>query len=381
MRLARSALLLAVFLLPWNGVTSLPAIHPRAAWVDVALLLALACWAIAAARRRARPRLRPVHGWMALYFGWTVVSWVFHRSWGHSSVKVFGVAVWVMAAVATSVLLRGTDGRRTLTRCVEYSVPLVAGAASLGVLLASWGVVTPLVGAHGDLLAGHYARAQAGFSHPNLLGSYCLFATAFIGVRDERGGRARRGWLAVLVAATALLAMSRAALALAVAFGIAAADTRARRRLVAVLTLAVAGAYLSLTLHDVRVDPTRPRDVRLAARPGPRLEAARSAIQTLVRRPFLGSGPAAPPATVDGRPFDAHLTALNVASGLGLPAFVALVGMGAALFRARGRPTDRAVWGALAAIALDGLAQDVENFRHVWILLGVADSERGQEQA
>ena len=30
----------------------------------------------------------------------------------------------------------------------------------------------------------------------------------------------------------------------------------------------------------------------------------------------------------------------------------------------------------LAALALDGLGQDVEDFRHVWVALGLADAGR-----
>ena len=38
----------------------------------------------------------------------------------------------------------------------------------------------------------------------------------------------------------------------------------------------------------------------------------------------------------------------------------------------RARPTILPFGVVLAGLALDGLAQDVEDFRHVWVLLGVA---------
>ena len=57
----------------------------------------------------------------------------------------------------------------------------------------------------------------------------------------------------------------------------------------------------------------------------------------------------------------------------------ALVLLAVALWRARTRPTDRTTFGLLAALALDGLGQDVEDFRHLWIALGLADAGRRED--
>jgi hypothetical protein len=80
-------------------------------------------------------------------------------------------------------------------------------------------------------------------------------------------------------------------------------------------------------------------------------------------------------------PFDAHLTPLNVAATLGLPALLGLAIVVVALWRARSRPTDLATWGMLAGIGLDGLGQDAEDFRHVWVALGLADASRREAEA
>jgi len=61
---------------------------------------------------------------------------------------------------------------------------------------------------------------------------------------------------------------------------------------------------------------------------------------------------------------------------LGLPALLGLLAIPAALWVRRARPTDTATWAALAGIGLDALTQDVEDFRHVWVLLGLADAHR-----
>jgi small-conductance mechanosensitive channel len=46
------------------------------------------------------------------------------------------------------------------------------------------------------------------------------------------------------------------------------------------------------------------------------------------------------------------------------------------LWRERRRPTSIATWTGLLGLAVDGLAQDIEHFRHVWVMIGLADAER-----
>ncbi|HVO10251.1 MAG TPA: hypothetical protein VMX54_05795 [Vicinamibacteria bacterium] len=70
------------------------------------------------------------------------------------------------------------------------------------------------------------------------------------------------------------------------------------------------------------------------------------------------------------------LVAARQAPPLRLPALLVLATLLMALWRQRQRPTDRVTWGLLAAFALDGLGQDVEDFRHLWIALGLADAGR-----
>ena len=57
---------------------------------------------------------------------------------------------------------------------------------------------------------------------------------------------------------------------------------------------------------------------------------------------------------------------------MGLPALVALVAMLVALWRGRSRPTDRVTWAGLAGLGVEGLGQDMEHFRHVWVMIGLA---------
>jgi hypothetical protein len=63
---------------------------------------------------------------------------------------------------------------------------------------------------------------------------------------------------------------------------------------------------------------------------------------------------------------------LNVTATAGVPALLALIGMAVALWRGRTRPTDIAIWSGLAALMIDGLTLDIDHFRHVWLLIGLA---------
>jgi hypothetical protein len=140
--------------------------------------------------------------------------------------------------------------------------------------------------------------------------------------------------------------------------------------------LASAATLAALTIWNVALDPTRPREARLRQEPSSRREALASSAQSLAAHPFTGTGPGTSPGSCGGTLFDAHFTPLNVAATLGLPALGALLAVPLLLWRRRSRPTDLAVWGGLAGMALDALAQDVEDFRHLWVLFGLADAGR-----
>src|SRR5262249_36890907 len=104
-----------------------------------------------------------------------------------------------------------------------------------------------------------------------------------------------------------------------------------------------------------------------------------SALHTVRKRPLLGSGLGTHPALAFGYPADTDLTPLNIAATLGSPTLLAFAGSLVALWRCRPRPPDRADCSGLAALALYSLASDVEDWRHCWVLIGMADSSsKGQ---
>ena len=156
-----------------------------------------------------------------------------------------------------------------------------------------------------------------------------------------------------------------------------------RRRWVIPTVAAVVGlgVIAALTVGRLHLNPVQPATISYAVPdPGNRREAFVTSLKTLEHHPLFGIGPGALPG-VNAGAFRAHFTPLNVASTVGLPALAALIAMFVLLWRGRRRPTDVALWSALAGIGINGLAQDVDHFRHVWVLLGLLGTSGDPDRA
>ena len=379
--LARVLYLATLALLPWAALVPFPWLHENALWTDVLFLLATVVWAAALFREGRLPRFRAVHAGLALYLGWALVSLATaypRPAAGHA--KLLGMAMLAALLVVTSDMMGRPGMPRAVGRTLAATSVLTAVAAVAGVVLSGFGRITPLVGTCGDLLPGPLSRAQAGFPHPNLLASYCVFAFGAAEREDAGLSRVWRWVVRAALALTVLLTTSRAILGFALAAAIRWATTPARRRFAAALAVVLVVAMVGLTVVNVTFSPLRPWEVRVLPGASARLETATSSLATLVAHPLVGSGPGTSPGRKGGLPFDAHLTPLNVAATLGLPALLGLAFAVFALWRARSLPTDLATWGMLAGLGLDGLGQDVEDFRHVWVALGLADAGRREAE-
>jgi hypothetical protein len=381
-RVARFLYLATLALLPWGGLVRFPWLHENAQWSDALFALAAAAWAAGLLAARRLPRLRLVHAGLLLYVGWAAESLLAASPRPAAGpAKLLGLAMLAALLVVTSDMMGRPGMPSAIGRTIAATSLLTALAAALGVALSAFGRITPLVGTCGDLLPGPLSRAQAGFPHPNLLASFCVFASGAL-AREEPGlSRAVRRLAQAALAVTVVLTTSRAILAFALAAAIRGATSPSRRRLAGALAVVLLLAMLGLTVVNLTFSPLRPWDVRVFAGPSPRLEAALTSLATLAAHPLLGTGPGASPGRRGGLPFDAHLTPLNVAATLGLPALAGLVLVVFALWRGRSRPTDLATWGMLAGLGLDGLGQDVEDLRHGWVALGLADAGREEERA
>jgi hypothetical protein len=258
-----------------------------------------------------------------------------------------------------------------------------AALAAVGLALFYAGIDTDLIGDYGEqfIPSDRYARATAGFHSPPLLASFCIFASAVV-ARDDTS---LPGWLRLTVqvalGALVLLTFSRAVIAFVAALAIRFAYGRDSRRLRIAALAVVLGSVIAiaaLTVGRVHLDPTRPSTATYEV-PDPhnRREAFVTSIDTLAENPVLGKGPGSFAGENRGEPFRAHLTPLNIAATLGLPALAAAAFLIIVLWRNRRRPTPIATWSGMAGLGIDGLAQDIEHFRHVWVMIGIADADRG----
>jgi hypothetical protein len=370
----RLAFLACLALLPWGWLPPFPWLHENAQWSDVFLALAAFLWLLDRRRRAALARPRPLHLALCAYLAAAAFSLLANASTA-GALKLAGIASLALTAALSAELGREPESRGLLSRVVAATTLLTALLACAGVALAAIGRPTPLVGAYGDLVPGAYARAQAGLRHPNLLASFLLFAWTVVAADESMARGLRRVTLAAIWL-TMPLTFSRGLLSLGVAILVARANTRRRRIVAAIGAGLVLLVLAGLTFFNLELDPTRPWSARIVPTPGARREALSTALATFAARPLTGCGPACHPSLAAGVPFDAHCTPVNLAATLGLPALLAFAALVWTLWRGRSRPASRALLGGSLALLLDGLTQDVEDFRHLWVLFGLTDAMR-----
>ena len=376
---ARPALALylaALLLLPFKWLS--PFSYEQAGLTDVFTAAALLAWLIERARGRPWGRIRSIHVAYAAFVLCVAVSagLAANRRLGAENLLI--TCELVALAVLTSAFWVEERGRRAISVVVIVTVVVTAAQALLALLLFYLGHDTSLTQSASGYFdpSDLYTRVAAGFESAPLMGSYCIFASAVIAM-DVLGLSRRVRWaLQCTLAVLALLTLSRALIAFAVAVGLRVRRSSVDRRARAVATLAVAGGLALmafLTVAPLTLDPFRPESARLDI--NPRLSTLKTSAATFWDHPLAGTGPGTLTASWEAEA-RAHFTPVNVAATTGLPALLSLIAVGVILWRGRKRETSLAVWSGLAGLAVDALGQDAEHFRHVWIMLGIADAER-----
>ena len=360
-----------------------PPLPAHAAWADAAM--ALAGLAFALAWIRGEVRLATGGGALSAALGYVTWAGVSAAWAGHGAWKWLGLVE--LSGVFALACGFGSDEefRDKILRAWIGGAAVLCVAGLVGSGLTALGYVTPLTSTGGAF--GWSVRPKGLCTGTDMLATACLAPALFV-LGDGAGDDARRWvgrarpWLLALFGLTIALTLSRTALALA--WGVVL--LRVRRRGAAVVSAVIAALGLAALVAVVfRYDPVLP-DVGLqwSAAPGLRLRIAESALDTFAHHPLFGVGPAShaawlgdwPRAGAPPRPWDAHLTPLDLLAVLGAPGlalFALFVGLA---LRAgwRQRPSDpvrRLVLVAAAATLFDGLSLDLEDFRHVWLLLGL----------
>ena len=375
--------LLALATLGFKWLSPLSSFQETAGWTDVFVALAAAAWVAERAQARSLPRLRLFHLALGLWIAAGLLSLAFADAKGTGARNVLLMVELAALAVLTSEFARDRRSLQAIVVVVAGVSLISAGLAMVGLGLFYAGETTSLLGAYGEQFepSDLYARVTAGFESAPLLASFCIFASAVVAREDSPLPRRLTAITQIALSALVLLTFSRGALAFFVAMGVRAAfrrrDDVTARRLAVVMVAVAVGILAALSVGRLHLDPTRPSSITYEVPdPGNRRQAFDTGLDTLADHPLTGKGPGSYVSLNRGAPFRAHFTPLNVAATMGLPALAALVFLVVVLWRERRRPTPIATWSGLLGLAIDGLAQDIEHFRHVWVMVGLADAER-----
>jgi hypothetical protein len=375
--------LLALAALGFKWLSPFAGLSERSIWSDALIAASAAVWIWRSLRSGRRPTIRAFHVGLALLLAAGVLSMLFASDRATAAENVLVMAELCILAVLTSVF--ASNGRRL--NAIVLVVCLVAlysaALAAIGIGLFYAGMESSLVGEYGSLAPSEaYVRVAAGFESPPLLASFCIFASAVVARDDSTLPLGLRRATQVALAALVLATFSRAAIAFVAAAAIRVGYARRRSRLaVAAAASVVASAAVltvGLTIGYLEVDPADPAQASYEV-PGEengRWDNIGDGVDAFADRPLVGHGPGALTARFDGKEFRAHMTPVNIAATMGIFALAAFVFLIVTLWRNRPRPTPIATWSGLAGLGLDGLTLDIDHFRHVWVLLGMADAER-----
>jgi hypothetical protein len=370
----------ALALLPWRSFPRFPWHGVNAQWSDPLVAAAALFWVVSKRRDLGRTRLTPAELALGVYLVAAVASFLAAES---GAAKLLGIFELAILALLTADFASDIGTRQVIVAVVTLTSLLTAAAAIVGLVLFYAGENTSLVGPYGALTPStNYARVAAGLQSPPLLGSYCIFASAVVAQSERTISPGLRRTTQLLLAITVVLTFSRAILGFALAALIRAARTPRLRLAAAAATVLCIGVMTLLTFTRISLDPSHPFDARIdTSAQSVRKEELKASVDTLGDHPILGTGPGSLPGEAPGYGRrQAHYTPVGVAATLGLPALLALVALLVLLWRRRTRPTDRATWGGLAGLGLDGLGQDIENFRHVWVMIGLAAARPPPEE-
>lgn len=368
--------LAALFLLGFKWLSPLHFFYEQTLLAD----LLVAASAIAFVVTYGLPRLRPFHWALIAYMAAGVLALVFASEMELGAKTLLLMAELVVLAFLTSEF--AVDRKRlNAIAWVVVGVTAYSGVlAVVGLTLFYADVHTSLLGEYGKLAPSEgYARIAAGFQSGPLLGSYCIFASAILAKEDVDLPKGVRIVTQVVLVGLVLSTLSRAIIGFVAAYAIRVglrpqASRTSKAIAVSVVTASVA-TIVALSVGRLTLDPTEPERAHYQVpAPSGRRENIVASFETFVEDPVTGLGPGALPGR--DRESRAHLTELNILATMGLPALAAGSFLIVVLWRERRLPTDAATWSGLAGLAIDGLGQDIDHFRHVWIMFGLLDSGR-----
>ncbi len=289
---------------------------------------------------------------------------------GGSYLKLVGHAELAVVSVISAALAQDERSAGRIRLALVFAAGLAALLGLVGVVSYYAGRPTALLNHYGDLLPGDYPRTRGTCVGANMLASVLATGAVLLMAERDSARQARVRWLLLGVIGVALLfTFSRTLLAVLVgmvAVLVAQRPTKAGWLALALGVALVAALIIVSARYEILLDPTRPWDAAISDAAATRWTHWGDALSTARAHPLFGVGPGRL-ATADG--WSAHLTWLNLWALLGLAplaAFAVLVVRGFLGWRAAIGPA-----AALLVLVLDSFARDIEDMRHLWVLLGL----------
>lgn len=287
------------------------------------------------------------------------------------------VGHWELAALCGSVALLAVepDHAFALRRALVAAALLGAATVVVGGVLWGLGIETLLLNpGPGDLEPGSYPRLRGTAVRANMVASIVATGSCLIVVEPKVLGRGRlRGPIAgCLCAAALLLTFSRTVPAVALLI-VAVVGRRKSRGVTFWLVWGIsASLYLAglvvASRYRIVLNPARLHEVAIDfATEGTRWRFGRAAWQAVLEHPVAGWGPGSVPATG----FSAHFTWLNLWAVLGVVPLVAFAYIFWRLLDRKLAARDPGAYLALTLFAVDSLHRDIEDMRHLWVVLGL----------
>jgi hypothetical protein len=381
--------------------TRLLGIHVFA--TDIIFAAAFAFWLASVFRRGPWFDLRYLV-FAGIFFLALFISTIFSTEPRRSLLKLSGVFYLIATSIVIADLVRDLGFLRYLAYAwVAGSLLTILGTAIglIGFFLGFDSMATNFFLFHfGSLPPGHYPRIRAFFENPNMTANYVNVAVMIV------LGAWRAGWLsarlaiglAILLGASALLAISPGLGGLILSVGLWAALTifydrsRVRALVLAGCVVAAVLAFLSTAVSPVVLDVERAFNIPLIEKriePSVRALVWQNSLERGMEFPILGRGTGTDAALLRSQVAtghnlvlrDAHQAWLNVfgqAGIVGLTAFIALCCYLFSICRFRvDEDSERSQMLAACSCAYVGaflfqnLSGSFEDARQLWVLVGM----------
>ncbi len=299
---------------------------------------------------------------------------------GGSPVKLLGH--FELAALGWMAVCASPHGSRWLRRALVIAAALAALTAMAALAVFFSGIAgydaagrpeSPLLYIHGSLVSGNYPRPRGTLVTGAMLTSVVATGLALLWFERELvPGVWRRRLIHAVCVAALFFAFSRTIATLAIVLIAAELWRRdsppwARGAWVIAAAAYAVALWVSLRYHVV-LNPMEPWAVDVLAADGDRFGRWRIAVAAIAENPIVGAGPG----ILVAEGWSAHNTWLNLWAVLGIAPLAAFAFLMLASVRAAIGLRPLGVACALIFALIESAYNDIEDMRHVWLLIGIA---------